>query len=101
MRAETKEDRCIWLEALTAAIKLFPTCDPVLEAQMNENVSVSTEKLRQRLLEEGVSEVVIRDSEQIMRNEFAALHSHLQQVKRKQMLLLDKLGQLEVLSAPK
>ncbi|KAK4712882.1 hypothetical protein R3W88_018789 [Solanum pinnatisectum] len=95
LRAETKEDRRIWLEALTVAVKLFPKCDPVLEVQMNENVSVSTEKLRQRLLEEGVSEVVIRDSEQIMRNEFVALHSHLQQVKRKQMLLLDKLGQLE------
>ncbi|KAK4374918.1 hypothetical protein RND71_005595 [Anisodus tanguticus] len=62
---------------------------------MNENVSVSTEKLRQRLLGDGVSEAVIRDSEQIMKNEFVALHSHLQQVKRKQMLLLDKLGQLE------
>ncbi|CAN4084352.1 unnamed protein product [Withania somnifera] len=95
LRAETREDRQTWLEALTAAKKLFPTSDPVLEVQMNENLSVSTEKLRQRLLEDGVSEIVIRDSEQIMKNEFVALHSHLQQVKRKQMLLLDKLGQLE------
>ncbi|KAJ8560821.1 hypothetical protein K7X08_022681 [Anisodus acutangulus] len=91
LRAETREDRHTWLDALTAAKKLFP----VLEVQMNENVSVSTEKLRQRLLGDGVSEAVIRDSEQIMKNEFVALHSHLQQVKRKQMLLLDKLGQLE------
>ncbi|XP_059287656.1 oxysterol-binding protein-related protein 1C-like isoform X1 [Lycium ferocissimum] len=95
LRAESREDRNTWLEALTAAKRLFPTSDPVLDVQMNENVSVSTEKLRQRLLEDGVSEAVIRDSEQIMRNEFVALHSHLQQVKRKQMLLLDKLGQLE------
>ncbi|KAF3649761.1 Oxysterol-binding protein-related protein 1D [Capsicum annuum] len=95
LKAETREDRRTWLEALTAGKKLFPTSDPVLDVQMNGNLSVSTEKLRQRLLEDGVSEVVIRDSEQIMRNEFVTLHSHLQQVKRKQMLLLDKLGQLE------
>ncbi|KAJ8562143.1 hypothetical protein K7X08_011434 [Anisodus acutangulus] len=95
LRAETREDRHTWLEALTAAKRLSPTSDPVLEVQMNEIVSVSTEKLRQRLLEDGVSEAVIRDSEQIMKNEFVALHSHLQQVKRKQMLLLNKLGQLE------
>lgn len=96
MRAEIREDRHTWLEALVAAKKMFPTSDPVLETQMNENVVLSTEKLRQRLLEDGVSEVVIRDSEQIMRNEFLALHSHLLQLKRKQMRLLDKLGQLEV-----
>lgn len=96
LKAETREDRCVWLEALTAAKKLFPTSDPVPEVPMYENVSVSTEKLRQRLVEDGVSEAVIQDSEQIMRNEFLVLHNHLQQVKRKQMLLLDKLGQLEV-----
>nr|XP_016472418.1 PREDICTED: oxysterol-binding protein-related protein 1B-like isoform X2 [Nicotiana tabacum] len=95
LRAEIREDRHTWLEALVAAKKMFPTSDPVLETQMNENVVLSTEKLRQRLLEDGVSEVVIRDSEQIMRNEFLALHSHLLQLKRKQMRLLDKLGQLE------
>nr|XP_009776961.1 PREDICTED: oxysterol-binding protein-related protein 1C [Nicotiana sylvestris] len=96
LRAETREDRHTWLEALIAAKKMFPTSDPVLETQMNENVVVSTEKLRQRLLEDGVSEAVIRDSEQIMRNEFVALHNHLMQLKRKQMRLLDKLGQLEL-----
>lgn len=96
MKAETRADRRVWLEALTAAKKLFPTSDPVLEVPMYENVPVSTEKLRQRLLENGVSEVVIQDCEQIMRNEFLVLHNHLQQVKRKQMILLDKLGQLEV-----
>nr|ABB43279.1 oxysterol-binding related protein 1 [Petunia integrifolia] len=95
LRAETREDRQTWMEALIAAKNMFPISDPVLESPINENVYVPTEKLRQRLLEEGVSEVVIRDSEQIMRNEFAALHSRLLQLKQKQMRLLDKLGQLE------
>lgn len=40
-----------------------------------DNVTVSTEKLRVRLMEEGVSEAAIQDSEQIMRTEFAALQS--------------------------
>jgi oxysterol-binding protein 1 len=35
-----------------------------------DNFVVSTEKLRQRLMEEGVKESAIQDSEQIMRSEF-------------------------------
>ncbi|GAB2258943.1 hypothetical protein Droror1_Dr00015103 [Drosera rotundifolia] len=45
-----------------------------------DNLVVSTEKLRQRLQEEGVPESAIEDSELIMRSEFAAL--------QKQLLLL-------------
>ncbi|KAJ6818112.1 oxysterol-binding protein-related protein 1C [Iris pallida] len=60
-----------------------------------DNFSVSTEKLRQRLLEEGVAEAAIQDSEQIMRSEFAALQNQLALLKQKQALLLDTLRHLE------
>lgn len=61
-----------------------------------DNVAVSTDKLRQRLLKEGVSEATIQDSEQIMRNEFASLQNQLMVLKQKHWLLMDTLRQLEV-----
>lgn len=61
-----------------------------------DNIVVSTEKLRQRLLEERVSEAAIQDSEQIMRNEFASLQNQLILVRQKHWLLIDTLRHLEV-----
>lgn len=60
-------------------------------------VAVSTERLRQRLQQEGVSEAAIADSERIVRTEFEVLHKQLMLLKQKQTLLLDTLRQLEVL----
>ena len=62
-----------------------------------DNAVVSTEKLRKRLHEEGVSEAAIQDSEQIVRSEFAVLQNQLVLLKQKQWLLIDTLRHLEVL----
>ena len=96
LRAETREDRITWMEALQAVKDMFPRMsNSELMAPINI-VTVSTEKLRQRLLEEGVSEAAIQDSEQIMRSEFSALQTQLVLLKQKQWLLIDTLRQLEV-----
>ncbi|XP_052201872.1 oxysterol-binding protein-related protein 1C-like isoform X2 [Diospyros lotus] len=95
LRAETREDRLAWMEALQAVKDMFPRMSNSELMAPVDNVSVSTEKLRQRLLVEGVSEAAIQDSEQIMRNEFAALHNQLTLLKQKHWLLLDTLRQLE------
>uniref|UniRef100_J3LS01 Oxysterol-binding protein n=2 Tax=Oryza brachyantha TaxID=4533 RepID=J3LS01_ORYBR len=58
-------------------------------------VAVSTERLRLRLQQEGVSEAAIADSERIVRTEFEVLHKQLMLLKQKQTLLLDTLRQLE------
>ncbi|KAJ4964760.1 hypothetical protein NE237_016609 [Protea cynaroides] len=95
LRAETKEDRTAWMEAFQAVKDLFPrVSNSELMAPM-DNVVVSTEKLRQRLLEEGVSEPTIQDSEQIMKGEFSALQNQLMLLNQKQCLLVDTLRQLE------
>ena len=60
-------------------------------------VAVSTERLRQRLQQEGVSEAAIADSEKIVRAEFESLHKQLVLSKQKQALLVETLRQLEVL----
>ncbi|KAJ6809158.1 oxysterol-binding protein-related protein 1C [Iris pallida] len=95
LRAETREDRGLWLEALQAVKDMFPRISNSELMAPVDNFSVSTEKLRQRLLEEGVAEAAIQDSEQIMRSEFAALQNQLALLKQKQALLLDTLRHLE------
>lgn len=84
------------MEALQAVKDMFPRMsNSELMAPM-DNLAVSTEKLRQRLQEEGLREAAIVDSEQIMRSEFASLQSQLLLLQQKQCLLTDTLRQLEV-----
>lgn len=84
------------MEALQAVKDMFPRMSNSELMAPVDNVTVSTEKLRVRLMEEGVSEAAIQDSEQIMRTEFAALQSQLVLLKQKHSALIDTLRQLEV-----
>ena len=96
LRAETRDDRLAWMEALQAVKDMFPRMSNSELMAPIDNVAVSTEKLRQRLQEEGVREEAIQDSEQIMRNEFSSLQNQILLLKQKQWLLIDTLRQLEV-----
>lgn len=96
LRAETRDDRMAWMDALQAVKDMFPRLSNSELMAPVDNVVVSTEKLRQQLLEEGLSEAAIQDSEQIVRSEFAVLQSQLMVLKQKHWLLLDSLRQLEV-----
>ncbi|KAK9758235.1 hypothetical protein RND81_01G216900 [Saponaria officinalis] len=95
LRAETREDRAAWMDALQAVKDMFPRLSNSELMAPVDNVTVSTEKLRQRLLEEGLSEAAIQDSEQIMRGEFATLQNQLVVLKQKHWMLIDTLRQLE------
>lgn len=96
MRAETRDDRLAWMDALQAVKELFPRMsNSELMAPM-DFLSVSTDRIRQRLLEEGVSETAIQDTENIMKSEFAALQNQLLLLKQKQWQLIDTLRHLEV-----
>lgn len=96
LRAETRDDRVAWVEALYAVKDMFPRMSISELMAPVDNTAVSTEKLRHRLMEEGVSEEAIQDSEQIMRNEYAALQNQLLLLKQKQLALIDNLRHLEV-----
>uniref|UniRef100_A0A1J3K595 Oxysterol-binding protein-related protein 1C n=1 Tax=Noccaea caerulescens TaxID=107243 RepID=A0A1J3K595_NOCCA len=95
LRAETREDRTTWVEALQAVKDMFPRMSNSELMAPTNNLAMTTEKLRQRLIDEGVSELAIQDCEQIMRSEFSALQSQLVLLKQKQWLLIDTLRQLE------
>ncbi|KAL8510723.1 hypothetical protein ACS0TY_017515 [Phlomoides rotata] len=83
------------MEALQTVKGLFPRMSNSELMAPVENVAVSTERLRQRLLEEGVSEAAIQESEQIMENEFASLQSQMMVLRQKYWLLTGTLRHLE------
>ncbi|KAM7517985.1 hypothetical protein LguiB_016947 [Lonicera macranthoides] len=100
LRAETREDRKVWMEALQAVKDMFPRLSNseqliVSQSRGDNAMVVSTDKLRHRLLEEGLREVAITDSEHIMRTEFSALYNHILLLKQKQLLLTETMNQLE------
>ncbi|RWW69355.1 hypothetical protein BHE74_00023038 [Ensete ventricosum] len=96
LRAETREDRVAWMESLQAVKDMFPRNSNGEFTGSVDKVVVSTDKLRQRLQEEGLNDATIQECEQIMRSEFAALQNQLMLLKQNQNLLVDHLGQLEV-----
>ncbi|KMT20008.1 hypothetical protein BVRB_1g000290 [Beta vulgaris subsp. vulgaris] len=95
LRAETREDRMAWMDALQAVKDMFPRMSNSELMAPVDNLAMSTQKLRQRLQQEGISEGVIQDSEQIMRVEFAEIQKQLVLLKQKQWMFIDNLRQLE------
>lgn len=96
MRAESREDKAAWLKALHAVKDMFPRVSNEEVMAPVDSVVISTKKLRQRLLEEGLSEAAIQDSERIMRNELIKMHKQIVVLKNQNMQLLDRLRHLEV-----
>ncbi|KAG6405338.1 hypothetical protein SASPL_132927 [Salvia splendens] len=96
LRTSSKKERVAWIEALNSTRSLFslrPQADntPLLTREL----SVSTERLKLRLLEEGVSEGVVNDCEQIVLSEFSGVQGQFQLLCEERSNLLDTLRQLE------
>ncbi|XP_057740738.1 oxysterol-binding protein-related protein 1D isoform X2 [Arachis stenosperma] len=85
----------MWIEALQSTKDLFPRALTSSDLATPEDIVVSTEKLRSRLSEEGISEAVINDCESIMLSEVSYLQGKLKFLQQKHIMLLDTLKQLE------
>ncbi|XP_057530094.1 oxysterol-binding protein-related protein 1D isoform X2 [Amaranthus tricolor] len=94
LRCVSKEDRSAWIDALLAAKDLFPR---VLTSNdfAPEDIVVSTEKLRRRMLQEGIAEPVIKDCESIMLTEVSELQGQFKALQHKHVSLLETLRRLE------
>ncbi|XP_015943862.1 oxysterol-binding protein-related protein 1D [Arachis duranensis] len=95
LRCVSREDRAMWIEALQSTKDLFPRALTSSDLATPEDIVVSTEKLRSRLSEEGISEAVINDCESIMLSEVSYLQGKLKFLQQKHVMLLDTLKQLE------
>lgn len=96
MRCISRDDRALWIEALQTSKDIFPRGLTSSDFSPSEDIVVSTEKLRLRLLQEGVGEAAIKDCECIMLSEHSVLQNQLNSLQRKHMMLLETLRQVEV-----
>lgn len=96
LRAETRDDRAVWLDSLQAAKDLFPKVPLANDLILPfEEITISTDKLRSRLLEEGLSSDVVNDCERIMLDEFMVLQSQIKALQQKGFSLIERLRHLE------
>lgn len=99
LRTDSKRDRVAWIQALVSTSSLFLSrslgdafsCIP-------PKVSISTEKLKKRLAQEGVGENAVKDCEYIMLSEFSEIQGQLKLLCEERSNLLDTLRQLVVCS---
>ncbi|XP_076951938.1 oxysterol-binding protein-related protein 2A-like [Bidens hawaiensis] len=97
LRTSSKKERVAWIEALASTKNLFTL------RQLNDkpsvvvptDISLSTERLKKRLLEEGISEVLVKDCEQIMLLEFSVIQEQIKLLCEQHSSLLDTLRQLK------
>ncbi|KAL4566263.1 hypothetical protein LXL04_030376 [Taraxacum kok-saghyz] len=92
LKAHTREEQMEWMEALKTVKRMYPRISNNELMHPISNVpTVSTQKLRARLLEEGVNESIIQDAEKIMRNEFLEMQDQLKLLRKKVGLLIETL----------
>jgi hypothetical protein len=85
-----------WIQALVSTRSLYPISGHHLSL-LPYHISVSTDKLRKRLLEEGSSENLVKECEQIMLAEFSELQEQLKILCQERSSLFDTIRQLEVI----
>nr|POF09440.1 oxysterol-binding protein-related protein 2a [Quercus suber] len=96
LRTDSKSDRVAWIQALVSTRSLFllrPINDNL--SLVPNDISISTERLKKRLLDEGINENLVNDCEQIMRSEFSEIEGQVQVLCQQRSILLDTLRQLE------
>lgn len=88
-----------WIQALVSTRSLFPSRSLNYSLSLVPNhLSISTERLKKRLVEEGINENLVKDCEQIMLSEFSEIQGQLRVLCEERSNLLDTLRQLEVTS---
>ncbi|XP_019171382.1 PREDICTED: oxysterol-binding protein-related protein 2A-like isoform X1 [Ipomoea nil] len=96
LRTNSKKEKAAWIEALVSTRNLFmrgPVNDNI--SILPRDISISTEKLKSRLIDEGISEGLIKDCEKIMLSEFSEVQAQLKVLSEERSSLLDTLRQLE------
>ncbi|AQL10241.1 Oxysterol-binding protein 1 [Zea mays] len=98
LRTDSANERAAWIEALVSA-RAESSPDGGLLTNQND-ASFSTERLRNRMHEEGLGEEIIKDCEQIVHSEFSQYHTQMKQRCEEYVSFLSRLPQqFEVLSA--
>ena len=95
-----KKERAAWIEALSSSRNLFSLRPLNDNLSLLSDISISTERLKKRLLDEGISEALVNDCEQIMLSEFSDVQGQLKFLCEERSNLLYTLRQSEVRLTP-
>ncbi|KAG0584784.1 hypothetical protein KC19_3G234000 [Ceratodon purpureus] len=96
LRAESSADRQDWYTVLKAAKDLFPRNSHYIGlVTPSEEITISTDKLRQKLVECGLSEEKVKECEDVMLAEFSDVKEQLRVMQQRRISLLERLRLLE------
>ncbi|XP_057524356.1 oxysterol-binding protein-related protein 2A-like isoform X2 [Amaranthus tricolor] len=96
LRTNSKDDRELWLDALASTRCLFslrPLNDNLRLSP--DKITISAERLKRRLADDGINESLVQECEQIMLSEFSEIQGKLKVLCEERSNLLDTLRQLE------
>ncbi|KAH9721341.1 Oxysterol-binding protein-related protein 2A [Citrus sinensis] len=96
LRTNSRRDRVAWIQALVSTRSLYPlrTLNDGLSI-VPKDLSISTVRLKKRLVDEGVGENLVKDCEQIMLSEFNEIQGQFKVLCEERSNLLDTIRQLE------
>ncbi|GMH09520.1 hypothetical protein Nepgr_011361 [Nepenthes gracilis] len=96
LRTNSRIEKVAWVEALASGRSVFSikSLNDNFSVSPN-NISVSTERLKRRLAEEGANDSLVKDCEQIMLSEFSEIQGQLRVLCIERSNLLDTIRQLE------
>ncbi|KAL0711987.1 hypothetical protein Bca4012_018965 [Brassica carinata] len=98
LRTDSRSDRAAWLQALASTRRVLP-----LQSLSGDfcfvspkDLSISTERLKTRLREEGINENLVKECEKIVDSEFSEVQEQIKLLHEERTQLLDALKQLEM-----
>ncbi|KAE9596780.1 putative oxysterol-binding protein [Lupinus albus] len=97
LRTDSRKDRVEWIQALLSTRAVYPlqTLSDNLTVAPTGIINVSTERLKKRLLEEGTTDNVVHECQQIMLSECQQIHGQLEILCQERSTLLDTIMHLE------
>ncbi|KAF8114953.1 hypothetical protein N665_0030s0002 [Sinapis alba] len=97
LRTDSISDRAAWLQALASTKCIFPlrSLNGDFSFTSPKDLSISTDRLKKRLDEEGMNENLVKECEEIMLSEFSEMHEQIKLLHEERTNLFDALRQLE------
>ncbi|KAG2291581.1 hypothetical protein Bca52824_038250 [Brassica carinata] len=97
LRTDSISDRAAWLQALASTKCIFPlrSLNGDFSFTSPKDLSITTERLKKRLHEEGINDNLVKECEQIMLSEFSEMHEQIKLLHEERTNLFDALRQLE------
>uniref|UniRef100_A0A1J3FLK5 Oxysterol-binding protein-related protein 2B n=1 Tax=Noccaea caerulescens TaxID=107243 RepID=A0A1J3FLK5_NOCCA len=98
LRTDSRSDRAAWLQALACTRCILPlqSLSGDFSFLSPKDLSISTERLKSRLREEGIDESLIKECEEIVDSEFSEVQEQVKLLHEERKKLFDALKQLEM-----